>query len=125
MKLKNLKSKKKIMLSSLLALFTVAIIGFSNSYQVKAEDDVQQYATGCIPDSEDVLKDLQIYKDIPKAADENLPDYVDLESKMPSPGNQGGQGEIFGLAWSKGHFEHPAREVNRAVGAEDVLIVHI
>ena len=79
------------MLSSLLALFTVAIIGFSNSYQVKAEDDVQQYATGCIPDSEDVLKDLQIYKDIPKAADENLPDYVDLESKMPLTGKSGGE----------------------------------
>ena len=40
-------------------------------------------------------------------------------------GNQGGQGEIFGLAWSKGHFEHPAREVDRAVGTEDVLIFHI
>ena len=36
----KLKSKRKIMLSSLLALFTVSIIGFSNSYQVKAEDDV-------------------------------------------------------------------------------------
>ena len=58
MKLKNLKSKKKVMLSSLLALFAVAIIGFSNSYQVKAEDDVQQYALGCIPDSESVLEDL-------------------------------------------------------------------
>ena len=98
MKLKNLKSKKKIMLSSLFALFTVAIIGFSNSYQVKAEDDVHQYALGCIPDSEDVLEDLYIYKDLPKAADEKLPDYVDLESKMPSPGNQGSQGSC--TAWA-------------------------
>ena len=98
MKLKNLKSKKKVMLSSLLALFAVAIIGFSNSYQVKAEDDVQQYALGCIPDSENVLEDLYIYKDLPKAADEKLPDYVDLESKMPSPGNQGSQGSC--TAWA-------------------------
>ena len=98
MKLKNLKSKRKIMLSSLLALFTVSIIGFSNSYQVKAEDDVQQYAMGCIPDSESVLEDLYIYKDMPKAANENLPDYVDLESKMPSPGNQGSQGSC--TAWA-------------------------
>ncbi|MDE6149915.1 MAG: hypothetical protein K2F81_07465, partial [Ruminococcus sp.] len=60
--------------------------------------DVQQYAMGCIPDSESVLEDLYVYKDMPKATDENLPDYVDLESKLPSPGNQGSQGSC--TAWA-------------------------
>ena len=97
MKFKSLKNKKKVIISSLLALFTVTIVGFSNSYQVKAEDDVQQYAMGCIPDDEETLKSLQA-DDLPMAVSESLPTSVDLESKMPSPGNQGQQGSC--TAWA-------------------------
>lgn len=96
MKLKCISVKKAI-LSSLLALFTVTIVGFSNSYQVKAEE-AEQYALGCIPDDESVLESLQIAKNSPKAANDSLPRSVDLESKMPSPGNQGQQGSC--TAWA-------------------------
>ena len=78
-------------------MFTVTIVGFSNSYQVKAEE-AEQYALGCIPDDESVLESLQIAKNSPKAANDSLPRSVDLESKMPSPGNQGQQGSC--TAWA-------------------------
>lgn len=112
MKLKCISVKKAI-LSSLLALFTVTIVGFSNSYQVKAEE-AEQYALGCIPDDASVLESLQIAKNSPKAANDSLPRSVDLESKMPSPGNQGQQGSC--TAWAVAYAANHIRKIKNILG---------
>lgn len=119
---------KKLIVPLLMAMLISGSGNISADIFANAESEVNQYGTGCLMDSEDVLKehlitDEQLYNlnlsdndtndylvDIGKAAKiAALPSSVDLASQFPTPGNQGKEGSC--TAWAvayalKSHQEY-------------------